>query len=93
MLRHVALVRTDVSEERIASINRITRISELRKTLAVISNCEQLPVTAILPSSLILFTQIMEAIRSSETSIPTRALQRHIPEGGILTNVSYFEPD
>jgi hypothetical protein len=34
----VALVRTDVSEERIASIIRMTRIGELRTTLAVTSN-------------------------------------------------------
>jgi hypothetical protein len=37
MLRRVALVRTDVSEERIASIIRVTRISDLG-TLAVTSN-------------------------------------------------------
>jgi hypothetical protein len=36
MLRRVALVRTDVSEERIASIIRVTRIGELG-TLAVTS--------------------------------------------------------
>jgi hypothetical protein len=34
----VALVRTDVSEERIASIIRVKRINELRKTLAASSN-------------------------------------------------------
>jgi hypothetical protein len=34
----VALVRTDVSEERIASIIRVTRIREVGTTLAVISN-------------------------------------------------------
>jgi hypothetical protein len=38
MLRRVALVRTNVSEERIASIISVTRISELVTTLAVISN-------------------------------------------------------
>jgi hypothetical protein len=38
MLRLVALVRTDVSEERIASIIRVTRIGELGTTLAVTSN-------------------------------------------------------
>jgi hypothetical protein len=37
-LCHVALVRTDVSEERSASIIRVTRISELGTTLAVTSN-------------------------------------------------------
>jgi hypothetical protein len=36
MLRHVALVRTDVSEELSASI-RVTRISELGTTLAITS--------------------------------------------------------
>jgi hypothetical protein len=35
MLRRVALVRTDVSEERSASIIRVTRIDELGTTLAV----------------------------------------------------------
>jgi hypothetical protein len=38
MLRHVALVRTDVSDELRASIIRVTRIGELGTTLAVNSN-------------------------------------------------------
>jgi hypothetical protein len=38
MLRRVALIRTDVSEERIASIIRVTRIGELATTIAVTSN-------------------------------------------------------
>jgi hypothetical protein len=38
MLRHVALVRTDVSEELSASFIRVTRIGELGTTLAVTSN-------------------------------------------------------
>jgi hypothetical protein len=37
MLRRVALVKTDVSEEHTASIIRVTRISELR-TLVVTNN-------------------------------------------------------
>jgi hypothetical protein len=37
MLRHVALVRTDVSEEPSASFVRVTRIGELGTTLAVTS--------------------------------------------------------
>jgi hypothetical protein len=37
MLRHVALVRTDVSEELSASFIRVTRIGEL-EMLAVTSN-------------------------------------------------------
>jgi hypothetical protein len=38
MLRDVALVRTDVSEELSASSIRVTRIGELGTTLAVTSN-------------------------------------------------------
>jgi hypothetical protein len=38
MLRRVALVRTDVSEEPSASFIRVTRIDELGTTLAVTSN-------------------------------------------------------
>jgi hypothetical protein len=37
MLRHVVLVRTDVSEESSASIIKVTRIGELGTTLAVTS--------------------------------------------------------
>jgi hypothetical protein len=51
----VALVRTDVSEERIASIIRAMRIRELRTALAVTSNCSMLrratrPTLLIVPS-------------------------------------------
>jgi hypothetical protein len=38
MLRRVALVRTDVSEELSASIVRVTRIGELGTTLDVTTN-------------------------------------------------------
>jgi hypothetical protein len=38
MLRHVALVRADVSEELSTSIIRVTRIGELETTLTVTSN-------------------------------------------------------
>jgi hypothetical protein len=42
MLRHVAFVRTDISEELGASIIRVIRISELGTILAVTSNrCTQ----------------------------------------------------
>jgi hypothetical protein len=49
MLRHMALVRTDVSEELSASIIRVIRIAELGTTLAVTSNRRTL-VTANVPS-------------------------------------------
>jgi hypothetical protein len=38
MLRRVAIVRTDVLEEYVASIVRVTRNGELRAPLAVTSN-------------------------------------------------------
>jgi hypothetical protein len=66
----VALVRSGVSEERIGSIIRVTRIGELGTTLAVNINCVissnvlQLKVTAyVVPSSLIIITLMLEAIR------------------------------
>jgi hypothetical protein len=36
------------------------------------------------PSSLILFTLMMEAILSSETLVVTRATWRHIPDGSTV---------
>jgi hypothetical protein len=42
MLRRMALVRTDVSEELSASIITVTRIGELGRTLALTSNPRKL---------------------------------------------------
>jgi hypothetical protein len=67
MLCHVALVRTDVSEERSASIVRVIRIDALETTFL------QLLVMANVPSSPILVTLIMEVLGSSKVSILTRA--------------------
>jgi hypothetical protein len=45
----------------------------------------QLPVTAnVVPSSPILVTLMVEAVRSSETSVLTRTAQYNIPEDGTL---------
>jgi hypothetical protein len=69
----VALVRTDVSEERITFIVRVTEI------------CVMLTVTAnVVPSPTIRVSLMMEAIKSSETSVPIRTTLRNIPGDGIL---------
>jgi hypothetical protein len=85
MLRCVALVRTDVSEELSASFIRLTRIGELGITLAVTNNLRWLLVADNgVPSSPILVILMMEALSSSETLVLTRATRRNIPEGAIL---------
>jgi hypothetical protein len=51
----------------------------------------RLLVTAnIVPSSPILVTLLMEAIRSSETVVLTKATRRNVPEDGILQTIYAF---
>jgi hypothetical protein len=53
MLRRVALVTTDVSEELSASFIRVTRIAELGTTLAVTSNRRTLRRWLLVTASLV----------------------------------------
>jgi hypothetical protein len=71
MLHRIFVVGTDFSEERIVPIIGVRRIGELGTTLTV-------------TSSPIHVTLMMEAIRSFEALVLTRATRRHIPEDDIL---------
>jgi hypothetical protein len=70
MCIRVTLLRTDVSEERTASVIRVTKIGELGTTSALCIMF-QLIVTTVVPMSLIFITLMTEAVRSSETSVLT----------------------
>jgi hypothetical protein len=84
---------TDISEERIIPMIRVTGIIELKYYVVFLSSMLQLLVAAnIVPSSPILVTlmmmmmmmMMMGAICTSERSVLTRITWRNIPEDGIL---------
>jgi hypothetical protein len=86
VLRRVALVGTDVSEERIASIIRVTRIGELR-TLVLTSNRSTLHIVFLRRVRLLLVTSNV-VLRSPifvtlimELMLPPKRRFLHEPHG------------
>jgi hypothetical protein len=73
MWRLVGLARTDVSEECVASIFKVERISKLGTASEVTSRL-----------LLIISTLKIEAKRSYETLVLARPTLRHIPDDSIL---------
>jgi hypothetical protein len=82
----VPVVRTDVSQEGVASIVRVIWIGELGTRLAgLLRGLFRFVFTAnVVLSSPIHITLTMEAKHSSETWVLARATRLHNPEDGIL---------
>jgi hypothetical protein len=75
----MTLVRIDVSEEHSVSIIRVTRIVELGTTLTVASNRSKLRRNLM-----------MEALRSSETSVLIKAIRHNIHRRGNLKSYIFL---
>jgi hypothetical protein len=89
----VALIRTDASEDRIASIFRVHECEQVteqsckllyrHRLVEGVCVYESVPIQELTTSLCNLLTLVhpkMEAIRSSETSVLIRATWRHLPE-------------
>jgi hypothetical protein len=75
----MASVTTDVSDQRVASIFSVERISEL----GTLSVANMLVTAKVAPGLPILSTLKLSATRSSKTSVLAKPTRRHILEDGI----------